>query len=267
MVLFSEIFYSHTGNVADKWEGYMNIYDEIFKPIKNSCKSILEIGVNNGGSLEIFAGYFSNANIITGIDIDKKCSQIKYTDSRIKIIIGNANDMETKSQISILSSFFDLIIDDGSHDSKDIIKTFINLIDLMNYGGTYIIEDLCCSYWAEFGGGVKSNNSAMYFFKNLADIINVEHWRSKYTISEYLQDNCFNGFSKVGLAKLSSLKSISFYNSMCILKFHSNSQNATIGKRLTRGSKYNITHPKNGQTILEVGMDQSNNPLNNKTTN
>ena len=32
--------------------------------------------------------------------------------------------METKSQISILSSFFDLIIDDGSHDSKDIIKTF-----------------------------------------------------------------------------------------------------------------------------------------------
>ena len=35
----------------------------------------------------------------------------------------------------------------------------------MNDGGTYIIEDLCCSYWAEFGGGVKSNNSAMYFFK------------------------------------------------------------------------------------------------------
>ena len=38
----------------------------------------------------------------------------------------------------------------------------------------------------------------------------------------------------------------------------------TIGKRLTRGSKYNISHPKNGQSILEVGMDQSNNPLNNK---
>ena len=41
---FSEKFYSHKGNVADKWEGYMNIYDEILKPIKNQCKSILEIG-------------------------------------------------------------------------------------------------------------------------------------------------------------------------------------------------------------------------------
>ncbi len=44
MVLFSEIFYSHTGNVAHKWEGYLNVYDEILKPIENSCKSILEIG-------------------------------------------------------------------------------------------------------------------------------------------------------------------------------------------------------------------------------
>ena len=264
-MLFSEKFYSHKGNVADKWEGYMDIYDEILKPIKNDCKSILEIGVNNGGSLEIFAEYFSNANIITGIDIDEKCSQIKFKDPRIKVFIGNANDMEIKSQIFILYRFFDLIIDDGSHHSKDIIKTFINLIDLMNDGGTYIIEDLCCSYWEEFGGGVKSDNSAMYFFKNLSDIINIEHWRSKYTIIEYLQDNGFKGFSEIGLEKLSRLKSISFYNSMCVLKFNSNSHKSTIGKRLTRGSKYNISHPKNGQSILEVGMDQSNNPLNNKT--
>ena len=122
----------------------------------------------------------------------------------------------------------------------------------MNDGGTYIIEDLCCSYWAEFGGGVKSDNSAMYFFQKFIRYYKcVEHWRSKYTISEYLQDNCFDGFSEVGLEKLSRLKSINFYNSVCILKFHSNSEHSTIGKRLTRGSKYNITHPKNDRVFLK----------------
>lgn len=43
----------HIGKVSDKWESYIDVYDELFQEIYGSVESILEIGVQNGGSLEI----------------------------------------------------------------------------------------------------------------------------------------------------------------------------------------------------------------------
>jgi hypothetical protein len=46
--------------------------------------------------------------------------------------------------------------------------------------GIYIVEDLCCSYWQDFEGGLNDEASSMAFFKSLVDVINHEHWGQQY---------------------------------------------------------------------------------------
>ena len=77
-------------------------------------------------------------------------------DQCMHVIIENSNSSEAKLLLAERAESYDLILDDGSHHSSDIIHTFMNLAGLVSPGGTYIVEDLCCSYWREFGGGVKS---------------------------------------------------------------------------------------------------------------
>jgi len=44
-----------TGKVSDKWDSYLPIYDRLFGPRKDDAIGLLEIGVQNGGSLEIWS--------------------------------------------------------------------------------------------------------------------------------------------------------------------------------------------------------------------
>ncbi len=260
---FSEAFCKHKGNGADKWESYLSVYDDILERKKAHCLDFLEIGVNNGGSVEVFAKYFNQANSITGVDINPSCSKILFTDSRIQIVIGNSNTKETRELLAKRAESYDIILDDGSHQSEDIINTFINLVGLVSPGGTYIIEDLCCSYWQEFGGGVNTQTSAIGFLKKLVDIVNFEHWNSNYLVEEYLSDCGIASVSNESLERISTIRSVSFYNSICVIDFARISSDSRIGKRICRGSQTAAGYtPHNGQDIKEIGLNQSNNPLN-----
>lgn len=117
---FSSVVLDNDGKVIDKWTGYLAVYDSLLKPYRKKPISLLEIGVNNGGSLEVYGRYFDKAKNIIGCDIDERCRQLDFADSRIKVVIGDANSNATKAEIAALSKSFDLIIDDGSHNSGDI---------------------------------------------------------------------------------------------------------------------------------------------------
>src|SRR5947209_9549052 len=51
----------HRGKVSDKWESYFSTYEALFQPLRTKPISLLEIGVQNGGSLEIWARYLPHA--------------------------------------------------------------------------------------------------------------------------------------------------------------------------------------------------------------
>lgn len=119
-----ELYLSHTGKVSDKWELYLREYDRLFSPYRTLPISILEIGIQNGGSLEILSKYFVNASKFVGCDINLNCALLNYEDPRITVIIGDATTAETKEKIVHHAENFDIIIEDGSHVSGDIIKAF-----------------------------------------------------------------------------------------------------------------------------------------------
>ena len=176
-----------TGKTSDKWASYLPYYDELFGPLRHKPISLLEIGVQNGGSLETWSEYFQEAKLFVGCDIDPKCGDLRYDDPRINIVVGDANAAPAFQNIAKLSTSFDIVIDDGSHISSDILRSFINYFPLLKPGGTFVIEDSCCLYMDGYGGGLLNEQSAYSFFKRLVDVVNFQFWRNDVSINNFLR--------------------------------------------------------------------------------
>src|SRR6266699_1938080 len=86
-----QLYDDHKGKVSDKWSSYLEAYDDIFSPYRAQQVRLLEIGVQNGGSLEIWSKYFPKAALILGCDINEACRTLRFDDSRIQLVIGDAN--------------------------------------------------------------------------------------------------------------------------------------------------------------------------------
>lgn len=118
---------------------YTYFYHNYFKNKKQKFKKILEIGVYNGGSLRMWRDYFLDSTIY-GLDIQK----LEINEDRIVTQVVDQSDRRALfSFTEILDfSYFDLIIDDGSHIMKDQQISLAVLFKKLRPGGVYIIEDL-----------------------------------------------------------------------------------------------------------------------------
>ncbi len=263
MKTLKNLYKNHTGKVSQKWSIYLEQYEEKFSKYANFPIKLLEIGIENGGSLEIYSKYFFNAELILGCDKNKNCENLKYSEKNIKTIIGDVNDEKIKNEI-IKNSKFDIIIDDGSHGSIDTVSAFCNYFNHLKDGGLYIIEDLHCSYWERWGGGIFYPISSINFFKRLVDIINYEHWGIDKKRDWLLRGFAFN--YKINLEKLAlnQIHTIEFVNSLCFIKKKSFKENE-LGNRITAG-KIASVYPDvlNLSSNAALNLDESKNPWSNK---
>lgn len=227
-----------TGKASDKWDIYIEIYEKTFSPFRNQELDILEIGVQNGGSLETWGKFFENARIIVGCDIDTKCAELSFDDSRINIVVGDATSEETFQKIHKLSNEFDIVIEDGSHCSHDIIKTFSDFFPKLRAGGIYIAEDLHCSYWEEWDGGLNHPYSGIEYFKALCDCLNSNHWhREDIDQISYMNKISSHYGIHTNNDLLDSISSIEFYDSICIIKKAQKNQLSRINFRVIGGEQ------------------------------
>jgi hypothetical protein len=234
------LYAQHIGKISDKWEFYITQYDNVLGRFRENPVDLLEIGVQNGGSLEIWGKYFPNATNIIGCEIDPRCARLEFADPRISMVIGDANDDGVKKKIHDISSHFDLIIDDGSHFTSDIVKSFAKYFPLVKDKGLYIIEDLHASYWNEYGGGLLYAFSAVQFLKLLIDILHQEHWKINRNSFQPLEDFFDEYDCEMDPAELEKIHSVSFMNSLCILEKRSSEGNA-LGRRVLSGELEEIT--------------------------
>jgi O-antigen biosynthesis protein len=239
MKTLRRLYETHQGKVSDKWSLYLSQYDRLFSPYRDRPIRLLEIGVQNGGSLEIWSQYFPIAQKLVGCDINPDCATLTYDDPRIQIVIGDANMNASESHIAEYAEQFDLIIDDGSHRSGDIVQSFARYFPRLAEGGLFIAEDLHCSYWQGFEGGLFFPYSSMTFFKSLADIVNQENWGVTKSRSSLL-----DGFAaRYGIVFdehwLSEIHSVEFMNSMCIVRKQESAANE-LGPRVIAGLEESV---------------------------
>jgi cephalosporin hydroxylase len=166
----------HQGRRLNKWQHYYEIYDRHFAPFRGREARILEIGVESGGSLELWRSYFGPAATIVGLDINPKCQAFEAPNTFVRI--GSQGDEAFLLKVAAEFGPFDIVIEDGSHTYEHQIGTFRALFAHVNAGGMYCCEDLCTSYWSEeFGGGLRKSGTAMEFFKGIVDEQNAWFWR------------------------------------------------------------------------------------------
>lgn len=195
--------------------GYTRYYEFYFSAIRNDVKKVLELGIARGSSLKMWRDYFPNA-IIYGIDINLECSQ--YKDDRIEITIGNFNDpLFIPSFIQKYGENFDLIIDDASHIYKDQINAFTLLFQYIKPKGIYVIEDTNTSYWKNWGGGYKHQNTSIEFFKDRIDDVCLSGLRKNrkrcYANRDFLLASKLREFTEYERL----IESIHFYSGLIIL--------------------------------------------------
>ena len=254
-----ELYREHQGKVSDKWSIYLSEYDRLFSIYRDQPIRMLEIGIQNGGSLDIWSKYFPNAHVLVGCDINPDCAKLTYDDFRIKLVIGDANTDVAEADILRHSPHFDLIIDDGSHTSGDIIKSFARYFRHLNHGGVFVAEDMHCSYWGNFEGGLYYPYSSIAFFKRLSDVINHEHWGIEKERKQLL-----SGFSEhfeieFDESDLADVHAIEFFNSVCVVHKRK-AQCNVLGERIIAGQNELVVSGLSSLTAHPLNQPQSRNP-------
>jgi hypothetical protein len=145
-----------------KPHGYLPHLEKFFRPLRTEPIRLIEIGIGGGESARTWLEYFPNA-LIFGMDIvhdtnpfntpDESPNEIgmqKKFHPRYTFFHGDATDATLALRLKFEVGGFDVIIDDGSHKSKDVIETFGLYWEQVKTGGLYVIEDLMCSYSSIF---------------------------------------------------------------------------------------------------------------------
>lgn len=254
-----QIYAQHQGKLSDKWSRYLDAYEDELRPWRDRPVRMLEIGVQNGGSLEIWPRYFPNGTVFVGCDIDPACAQLRYEDPRVHLVVGDANLEATRAQVLAINGEYDIVLDDGSHTSIDIVRSFANFFPRLSDDGVFIGEDLHCSYWMQFGGGLHHPHSAITFFKHMADVVNHEHWGIPAARAELMAG--FSAAYGVDLSDelLSKVHSVTFANSLCFVRKRPAAQNMLGRRILAGGSSVVVASQTLGSSVLTP--DQALNPF------
>lgn len=146
----------NSGPILHRWEEYAATYQRFFEQYKYSYQpqdqdlyqsrgniTMLEIGVQSGGSMIIWPQWFSDIDFTyIGVDINPLCLQLDMSnDDQIHVEIGSQEDPVFLQGLCDKYGPFDIIIDDGGHTAKQMMTTLRTLFPCIKEGGFHVIED------------------------------------------------------------------------------------------------------------------------------
>lgn len=166
-------FFAQEDRLATKWHHYLEVYDRHLSRYRGKPVRVLELGIYQGGSLQMWRRYFGPDAVIHGLDINGACKQIE--EPGITVHLGSQADVPLLRRIAEAMGGIDVVIDDAGHVSPEQILSFEALYPLMAADGVYIVEDVHASYWPELGGGLRARGAFMEYAKHLLDRLNARY--------------------------------------------------------------------------------------------
>lgn len=215
---------------TDKWSAlhrYPEHYERHIGPLRDRRLTVLEIGVGGFGdpalgaeSLRMWKHYLPRA-VIYGLDVEDKSG---LDEDRIVTMRANQSDAEVLAAIAGDIGPFDIVIDDGSHVSSDVLASFRVLFDHVRPNGLYIVEDLQTSYWKPmFNGADEDLADLRYtvgFLKNLVDGLHYEEFLRTEARESQSTDQHIRG--------------IHFYHNLCFLQKGVNAEGSPFAELLRK---------------------------------
>lgn len=173
MNTITDIFHNLTRK-CDKFEHYLPLYEKWFGKFVGKSPRILEVGVQFGGSAEMWRKYFGEGTTVVGVDIQRQIEDTDY----LTMVIGDQGSDAFWHEFVKSYGDFDIIIDDGSHENPHQITTLKNTYSLLRDGGIYWCEDTHTSYYHNIrvqDGGYKNPLSFTEYVKNCIDVLSEFH--------------------------------------------------------------------------------------------
>ena len=176
---------------------YIEIYERLLSPYRDTNCKVLEIGVAQGYSLRMWNQYFNKNCKVQGIDWEKG----NLCDNTLDITYGDSKDANLWTNWNN----FDIIIDDGDHSNQGQAATLEVWLPKLNKNGLYIIEDVSLynlnKYGENWGIVLQKINCLDY----VIDILDMRNIKQRY-------DNVLLVFSKQGLDSTEGTKVVNDSN-------------------------------------------------------
>ena len=169
-------YFDHNdGRLIHKWLHYFPIYETHLRRFRGKPVTVLEIGVSQGGSLQMWREYLGRRSLIVGIDIEPRVAAL--AERGIEIHVGDQSDPAFLATLVARYGRFDVVIDDGSHLPRHQIASIELLWEHLAEGGCYIVEDLHTNYWPEYGARRGDPSSFMAWVGQRIDDMHAFHSR------------------------------------------------------------------------------------------
>jgi len=202
METMREIFDNLNGNLIHKWDHYIEVYDKWFNKYRGKEVHILEIGISQGGSIELWKKYFGKNLHLYGVDINPRCKELE--EENVQIYIGEQEDRNFLRELKSKLPKLDILIDDGGHTMSQQIITFEELFDSVKNDGIYLCEDTHTSYMYAYHGAYRKKSTFIEYSKNFIDYIHAWHSEDKSKLQ-------INNFTR-------SVYGLHFYTGMVVIE-------------------------------------------------
>jgi hypothetical protein len=161
------------GRLVHKWRHYFDIYHRHFARFRGEAVTMIEIGIFNGGSLQMWRDYLGPQATIVGVDVNPECT--RFAEPGIDIVIGDQADNAFLRSLADRYPDFAILLDDGGHRMHQQIATFQEMYPRLRSDGVYLCEDTHTSYMPVFGGGYRHPGTFIETAKSLVDRLNAFH--------------------------------------------------------------------------------------------
>lgn len=139
-----------------KGKKFFDRYDTYFG--KSEPRTVLEIGIFEGGSALLLADRWPNAKIV-GVDIREQNENVfKHAErlgvrDRMSLHYKTSQDDVGMMRRIVKNEFpdgLDLVIDDASHLYPHTAASFDAVFPFLKPGGTFVVEDWAWAHWADY---------------------------------------------------------------------------------------------------------------------
>jgi hypothetical protein len=145
MQTLDQLFLQEHTDKASDCHHYSKYYEIFFEHLREDPNvSLLEIGIDSGYSLRAWRKYFTKGRI-SGIDVRGNYGYLLEEGCTATYIVDQSSENQLYDFRNQHASEYNIIIDDGSHEATDQIKSFEILFQGLKPGGYYVIEDLLTS--------------------------------------------------------------------------------------------------------------------------
>ena len=142
------------GTDKDTFHSYIELYEQLLAPFVDKAITLVEIGIQYGGSMLLWQDYLPEAYFVFVDNVDSIHPKIlEHVDQeRVAILFEDGYDYRGADHVCSLaesgpSGGIDFIIDDGPHTLQSQIDFLQLYLPWLNKGGIALIEDVQDVQW------------------------------------------------------------------------------------------------------------------------